>query len=85
MSVRALEAVLNGSSRCAEASKKKKKKVILGNEIADQLATSCSYFIPFPIKILYSDFSPALKAYASRSCGPINEYIYFHLLEPLFV
>jgi hypothetical protein len=35
---------------------------ILVNEMAD-LATSCSNFISSPIKIPYSDFSPALKAF----------------------
>jgi hypothetical protein len=40
---------------------------ILGNEITDLLAISCANFIPLPIKIPYSDFSPALKAFASNA------------------
>jgi len=40
---------------------------ILGNEIADFLATSCACFISSLIKIPYFDFSPALKAFTLRS------------------
>jgi len=44
----------------------------LGIEITDIFATFCACFIPSPIKISYSEFSTALKAYRLLGYGIVN-------------